>query len=208
MKLTTIAVVTLFGMIFAHAAPDESKKAPTIGNVEQRIAELRKSVDKTKAALSKASESHQETLASFDTAIAAANGILAELAENGPVSQAVDTAIKTNEEKVKKLEEASRSNPKLEATLKRASLTMRGELDNLYSKKTEMVKTQFDVMKKLKEFEQNKEAYALLSSIGDRQEANAQLADVIKGITALGSSLDDFGLEKGKAGDNAKPSKN
>jgi len=208
MKLTTIAVVTLFGMICAHAAPVEPKKAPTIGNVEQRIAELRKCVDKTKATLAKASETHQETLASFDTAIAAANGILAELADGGPVAQAVDTAIKANEEKVKKLEEAARSNPKLEATLIKASKTMQNELDTLYSKKTEMVKTQFDVMKKLKEFEQNKEAYALLSSIGELQEANAQLADVIKGITALGSSLDDFGLEKAKAGDEAKPSKN
>jgi uncharacterized small protein (DUF1192 family) len=208
MKLTTIAVVTLCGMMFAHAAPAEPKKAPTIGNVEQRIAKLRESVDKTKAALSKASETHQETLASFDTAIAAANGILAELAEDGPVAKAVDAAIKANEEKVKRLEEAARSNPKLEATLKRASLTMRAELDTLYSRKTEMVKTQFDVMKKLKEFEQNKEAYALLSSIGELQEANAQLADVIKGITDLGSSLDDFGAEKGKASDDAKPSKN
>ena len=208
MKLTTIAVFTLCGMMFAHAAPVESKKAPTISNVEQRIAKLRESVDKTKASLAKASETHQETLASFDTAIAAANGILAELADGGPVALAVDTAIKANEEKVKKLEEVSRTNPKLEATLKKASLTMRAELDTLYSRKTEMVKTQFDVMKKLKEFEQNKEAYALLSSIGELQEANAQLADVIKGITALGSSLDDFGAEKAKAGDSAKPSKN
>lgn len=208
MKLTTLTLVTLSGMLFAQAAPDETKKAPTIGNVEQRISKLRESVDKTKALLAKASESEQATLAKFDTAIAAANGILAELAEDGPVAQAVDAAIKANEEKVKKLEEASRSNPKLEATMKRASLTMRGELDTLYSRKTEMVKTQFDVMKKLKDFEQNKEAFSLLSSVGQLQEANAQLADVIKGITDLGSSLDDFGAAEGKVSNDAKPSKN
>lgn len=208
MKLAATVIGTLSVLIFAHAAPVESKKAPIIGNVEQRIAELRKSVDKTKASLTKASETPQETLSKFDTAIAAANGILAELAEDGSVAKAVDMAIKANEDKIKKLEEASRSNPKLEAALKRASLTMRGELDTLYSRKTEMVKTQFDVMKKLKEFEQNKEAFALLSSIGELTEANAQLADVIKGITALGSSLDDFGLEKSKPGEEARPSKN
>ena len=208
MKLTTLTLVTLSGMLFAQAAPGETKKAPTIGNFEQRISKLRESVDKTKALLAKASESEQATLAKFDTAIAAANGILAELAEDGPVAQAVDAAIKANEEKVKKLEEASRSNPKLEATMKKASLTMRGELDTLYSKKTEMVKNQFDVMKKLKEFEQNKEAFSLLSSVGQLQEANAQLADVIKGITDLGSSLDDFEAAEGKTSNDAKPSKN
>lgn len=208
MKLTTIAVATLCGMMFVQAAPAEPKKAPTISNVQQRIDNLRGSIDKTKAALKKASESHQEISASFDTAIVAAKGILAELADDGPIAKAVDEAIKANEEKIKRLEEVSRSNKKLEATLKKASLTMRDELDKLYSRKTEMVKTQFDVMNKLKEFEQSKEAFALLSSIGSLVEANEQLGDVIKGITALGASLDDFGAEKVKATDDAKPSKN
>ena len=208
MKLTTIAVFTLCGMMFAHAAPVESKKAPTIANVDQRIAKLRESVDKTKAALKKASETHQETEASFDTAIAAANAILAELAEDGALAKEVDKTIAANEDNIKILEEMARSNPKLEAVLKRKGLELRESLDDLYSKKTEMVKTQFDVMKKLKEFEQNKKAYTVLSKIGELQEANAQLSDVIKGITDLGSSLDDFGAGKGKTSDDAKPSKN
>ena len=208
MKLKYIVATAFSALLFASASSAETKKAPTIGNVEQRISKLRESVDKTKVLLAMASKSEQETLVKFDTAIAAANGILAELAEDGPVAQAVDATIKANEEKVKKLEEASRSNPKLEATMKKASLTMRGELDTLYSRKTEMVKTQFDVMKKLKEFEQNKEAFSLLSSVGQLQEANAQLADVIKGITDLGSSLDDFGAAEGKTINDAKPSKN
>jgi chromosome segregation ATPase len=208
MKLATITVISILGMMSAHSAPVESKKVPTIGNVDKRIGELRTSIEKTKTSLAKASQTPQEQLASFDTAIAAANGILAELAEDGALAKEVDKATAACEEKLKKLEEAARSNPKLEAALKRGSLTMRAELDTLYSKKTEMVKTQFDVMKKLKEFEQSKEAFALLSSINELEEANLHLADVIKGITALGSSLDDFVLEKGKTNDEAKPSKN
>ena len=207
MKLITISVVALFSIMLAQADPNE-KKSPTIDNVNQRIAKLRDSVDKTKESLAKAAETQEEKLAQFDASIAAAKAVLTELADNGPVAQAIDTAAKANEEKIQKLEQAARDNPKLESALTKARLELREALDDIYAKKTEMVKKQFDVKKKLESFERNKEAFALLSSVGELKEANAQLADVISGITALGSSLDDFGAEKADDTEDAKPSKN
>ena len=81
-------------------------------------------------------------------------------------------------------------------------------LDRLFSYKTQMIKTQFDTIKKLKNFEEGKEIFSMMEEANNLDEANKDLSDVIKGMTELGTSLDGFKSVNDKAGDDTRPSKN
>lgn len=214
MKLKYIAATALSAMLIASASSAETKnpvnmkKTPTIADVQQKTDELRKSLDNVKAALANASKSPQETIANFDKSIAAAQLILNELGENGPVAKSIDEALKINKDKMKLLEEKSRTNPKLGASMADARNRMQTEIDKLYRNKLTVIDTQSQVIKKLKEFEQGKEAYSLLSSLDELGQANELIDVMVKGMVSLGESLDNFQDEKEKAPEQSVPSKN
>ncbi len=213
MKLITIAVIALVGFYSAQAAqaaPPEKKgdTDATLAIVVEKTSKLKESVDKAKTSLGKATQTSAETLAQFDQAIATAKLVLDKMGENGEVAKLIDDAIKKNEGTIKKIEDMQRTSPEKQAKLESSKQKLSLGLDRLFSYKTQMIKTQFDTIKKLKNFEEGKEIFSMMEEANNLDEANKDLSDVIKGMTELGTSLDGFKSVNDKAGDDTRPSKN